>query len=483
MLLPAFKNMEPAFENAGKKEGIEIWRIENFKPVPYPTNDYGKFYTGDSYIILKTSKSLRDWDLFFWLGKETTQDESGSAAILTVALDDQLGGGPIEYREIQEHESQKFLSLFPRGIRYLPGGVTSGFNTYVETKETRLFHVKGKRNVRVKQVTPNISSMNQGDCFILDTGDLIYVYIGEKSRNIEKIKAIEAAQAVRDQDHAGKLKIEIVDQYSPEEDYSNFFNALGGGSRSAVPDATDDDDQLFELEEENVISLYQVSDASGNLDVKKVGEKPLEQSMLDSDDCFILDTGAIVFVWIGKGCTPQERRESMNIADKFLKSKNRPQWTKIQRIIQGTEPGAFTQYFVKWRATTDRKKTLVRADSTLSDADWEPRLIHAMIPTKGGKFKIEELFDFTQSDLNEDDIMLLDHGPKLFVWIGKGADEEERAQCDKLAQNYVKSLARSGVVIKTVHQGQEPADFKKGFPSWDPTLWDNQVSYRDIVKN
>lgn len=148
--------------------------------------------------------------MFFWLGKETTQDESGSAAILTVALDDQLGGGPIEYREIQEHESQKFLSLFPRGIRYLPGGVTSGFNTYVETKETRLFHVKGKRNVRVKQVTPNISSMNQGDCFILDTGDLIYVYIGEKSRNIEKIKAIEAAQAVRDQDHAGKLKIEIV---------------------------------------------------------------------------------------------------------------------------------------------------------------------------------------------------------------------------------------------------------------------------------
>lgn len=235
-------------------------------------------------------------------------------------------------------------------------------------------------------------------------------------------------------DYLLNQSINLVDQYSPEDDYSNFFNTLGGGSRSAVPDATDDDDQLFELEEENVISLYQVSDASGNLDVKKVGEKPLEQSMLDSDDCFILDTGAIVFVWIGKGCTPQERRESMNIADKFLKSKNRPQWTKIQRIIQGTEPGAFTQYFVKWRATTDRKKTLVRADSTLSDADWEPRLIHAMIPTKGGKFKIEELFDFTQNDLNEDDIMLLDHGPKLFVWIGKGADEEERAQCDKLAQ-------------------------------------------------
>jgi hypothetical protein len=32
---------------------MEIWRIENFKPVAAPTSSYGKFYMGDSYIILK----------------------------------------------------------------------------------------------------------------------------------------------------------------------------------------------------------------------------------------------------------------------------------------------------------------------------------------------------------------------------------------------------------------------------------------------
>lgn len=35
--------------------GIEIWRIENFKPVLVPKSSHGKFFTGDSYIILKVS--------------------------------------------------------------------------------------------------------------------------------------------------------------------------------------------------------------------------------------------------------------------------------------------------------------------------------------------------------------------------------------------------------------------------------------------
>lgn len=33
--------------------GTEIWRIENFQPVSLPKSDYGKFYSGDSYIVLQ----------------------------------------------------------------------------------------------------------------------------------------------------------------------------------------------------------------------------------------------------------------------------------------------------------------------------------------------------------------------------------------------------------------------------------------------
>lgn len=62
-----------------------------------------------------TNKALT-WDLHFWLGQETTQDESGSAAIHTVQLDDKLFSAPIQHREVQEHESQLFLSYFKNGV-------------------------------------------------------------------------------------------------------------------------------------------------------------------------------------------------------------------------------------------------------------------------------------------------------------------------------------------------------------------------------
>jgi hypothetical protein len=43
---------EPAWQNAGKKPGLEIWRIEKFTVKAWPEPEYGKFYNGDSYIVL-----------------------------------------------------------------------------------------------------------------------------------------------------------------------------------------------------------------------------------------------------------------------------------------------------------------------------------------------------------------------------------------------------------------------------------------------
>lgn len=64
-------------------------------------------------------------------GDACTQDESGSAAIFTVQMDDFLGGKPIQYREVQGYESKTFLGYFKSGIKYMVSGYSS---TYVQWK-------------------------------------------------------------------------------------------------------------------------------------------------------------------------------------------------------------------------------------------------------------------------------------------------------------------------------------------------------------
>lgn len=52
-------SVDAAFVSAGKKEGLEAWRIENLQPVPLPASEHGKLHNGDSYIFLKTTQGKR----------------------------------------------------------------------------------------------------------------------------------------------------------------------------------------------------------------------------------------------------------------------------------------------------------------------------------------------------------------------------------------------------------------------------------------
>lgn len=76
--------------------------------------------------------------------------------------------------------------------------------------EKRLFHIKGKRNVRLLEVAVSVASMNKGDCFILDAGRDIYVYVGPTAKLIERLNAISVANEIRDHDHNGRSSIHIL---------------------------------------------------------------------------------------------------------------------------------------------------------------------------------------------------------------------------------------------------------------------------------
>ena len=61
----------------------------------------------------------------------------------------------MQHRELQGHESDKFLSYFKPCIIPLEGGVATGFKKFEEEAfEIRLYVCRGKRVVRLKQVSP-----------------------------------------------------------------------------------------------------------------------------------------------------------------------------------------------------------------------------------------------------------------------------------------------------------------------------------------
>ncbi|XP_054272999.1 gelsolin, cytoplasmic isoform X2 [Macrosteles quadrilineatus] len=484
--------MHPAFNNAGKQEGLQIWRIENFAPVDYPQKDYGKFYSGDSYIVLKTKedkskKGTFSWDIHFWLGNQTSQDEAGAAAILSVDLDDGLGGGPVQHREVQEHESELFLSYFKSGVRYVPGGVASGFK-HVDINaagEKALYQVKGKRNVRVRQVEPKITSMNKGDCFILDTGRDIYIYVGAKAKGSERVKAIGAANLIRDQDHSGRGKVNIIDASSTADEVADFFKQLGGGSANQVADEPKtDDDQQFERNLDNTVALYKISDASGKVSSVKIADKPLRQDMLDTNDAFILDTVTSgIYVWVGKKSTTQEKVEALKNGQAFLKEKNYPSWTKISRVVEQAEPAGFREYFGTWTNTFGRRgssgsNSPVRnrgVRSVLYDCD--PAV--GFMPDDGnGEMEIYRVENFELVPVERNtygrffggDSYVIKYkyhdGPQekyiIYFWQGKDSTQDERAASAIHASRLDSELGGRALQVR-VTQGQEPTHFLRLF--------------------
>lgn len=50
--------MTEVFDTAGKKAGLQVWRVENMKLVVNSKGLTGNFHTGDAYLILKTRQSI-----------------------------------------------------------------------------------------------------------------------------------------------------------------------------------------------------------------------------------------------------------------------------------------------------------------------------------------------------------------------------------------------------------------------------------------
>jgi gelsolin len=321
--------IEPAWIGAGQKVGLQIWRIVSFKVTHWPKEDYGKFFSGDSYIILNTYNPKPNgdelaYDVHFWIGSQSTQDEYGTAAYKTVELDIYLGDKPVQHREVQGHESNLFKSYFKKGIMIMEGGAESGFRHVEPAKyRPRLLHFCGdKKNVVIMEVPRRRSILDSTDVYLLDLGMMIYQWNGTGSNKNERFKAMMALCSMKSE--RGNARSETLD-----EDFMSschpFYKTLDASG--AVEDGEEEEEekqrQNAKLQKETK-RLFRVSDATGSLTFSKVKEDNIRKTDFDSGDVFILDTAKECFVWIGSGASPQERQNGMAYAHNHLKTTSHP---------------------------------------------------------------------------------------------------------------------------------------------------------------
>ncbi|OIV99781.1 hypothetical protein TanjilG_26119 [Lupinus angustifolius] len=467
----SIRDLDPAFKGAGQKAGLEIWRIENFNPVLIPQSSYGKFFTGDSYVILKTTGTKSGallHDIHYWLGKKTSQDEAGAAAIKTVELDAVLGGRAVQYREVQGHETEKFLSYFKPCIIPQEGGAASGFK-HVEAEEhkTRLYVPFAR------------SSLSHDDIFILDTDSKIFQFNGSNSSIQERAKALEVVQYIKDTYHDGKCDIAAVEdgRLMSDSETGEFWGFFGGFA--PLPRKTvNDDDKLADSHPPRLLC------------VEKGKAEPIETSsltreLLDTNKCYIIDCGLEVFAWMGRKSSLDERKSASGAADELVGGTGRSK-SYIIRLIEGFETVMFKSKFDSWPHTTNVAqaedgrgkvaallkrqgldvKGLLKTDTVKE----EPQAYidctgHLQVWRVSGQEKVL-LPAHDQSKFYSGDCYIFQYSYPgddkeehlIGTWIGNNSVEEDRASALSMAGKMVESMKFIPSLAR-IYEGSEPIQF------------------------
>ncbi|KAK4785089.1 hypothetical protein SAY86_001778 [Trapa natans] len=486
----SMRDLDPAFQGAGQKAGIEIWRIENFQPVPIPKSSHGKFFTGDSYVILVTTAlkngALRH-DIHYWLGKATSQDEAGTAAIKTVELDAALGGRAVQYREVQGHETERFLSYFKPCIIPQEGGVASGFkHAEVEEHKIRLFVCQGKHIVRVKEVPFARSSLSHDDIFVLDTKSKIFQFNGSNSSIQERAKALEVVQYIKDTYHDGKCDIAAIEdgRLMADAETGEFWSFFGGFAPLPRKAAGEDN---------KAIGSY----ATKLLCVEKGKAEPVEaealtRELLNTSKCYLLDSGSEMFVWMGRTTSLDDRKSASAAAEELASTPDHPQ-SHIIRLIEGFETVVFRSKFASWPQATD---VAVSEDGRSKVAALLKRQgvnVKGLMKAAPVKEEIQPYIDCTgnlqvwrvngqekillsssdQSRLYSGDCYIFQYSYSgedkeeylIGTWFGKKSMEEERNSAILQANKMIESLKFLASQAR-IYEGKEPIQFFAIFQSF-----------------
>uniref|UniRef100_A0A0E0KYL7 Gelsolin-like domain-containing protein n=1 Tax=Oryza punctata TaxID=4537 RepID=A0A0E0KYL7_ORYPU len=341
------KGVDDAFLGVGDKPGLDIWCIMGSNLVAIEKTMHGKFYTGNTYVILSTvelKSGVRQHNVHYWVGEEAKEEDCLAASDKAIELDVVLGSNTVQYRETQGEESDKFLSYFKPCIIPIQGSLSSHMRISGDkSKDTTMFRCEGEHVARVTEVPFSRSSLDHKAVFVVDTESKIFLFSGCNSSMQTRAKALDVVKHLKENRHCGRCEIATIEdgKLVGDSDAGDFWNLFGG--YAPIPRDVQDtvmtglmttsSKKLFWINKRNLVP---------------VETNPLEREMLNSDRNYILDCGTDVFLWMGMTTLVSERRTSVTALEDYVRCEGRQSNAHSVILTEGHETVEFKMHFQHW---------------------------------------------------------------------------------------------------------------------------------------
>lgn len=339
-------------DDGHSKFPLSVYRVEEHRKVAVDASDFGHFFDGESYIVVYKYifRNKDAWLLYFWQGRNSSIQEKGSSALLTVDLDDKIEGMSKEVRVVQNKEPKHFLSIFD-GRMVVHKGKERAFNA----AKAGLYQVGklGVQPARTVQADARVASLNSNSVFLLVTppeSASNFLWCGACATEEEKTIAREVMEKMGDWRQSGGGAPKLVQEVQEGDEPGAFWKFLDaeGNRERKYP--------LRQLSSRREARLFHCSLGTGTFTVREVPHYC--QDDLVRDNAFLLDAWEVVYVWLGIAVHPTEVKMALEVAveyaDRAPDDRRKPVAVRIVR--QPEEPLVFTTHFHAWDTNSTRQK-------------------------------------------------------------------------------------------------------------------------------